>query len=414
MVALGIELLALLLLSCAVPGRTSWLKTIDVAGFQRTLVQKMTKELLLVALDIDPDDNKRKIHEGIAMFDQTLHDMIEGSDAGDIVASPSQLITDKLEEVDDIWHVFEHVVLSNIDTISNMNGTALEELLQVIAEQSNELLSACGVVVGALSDVATLLGFATMGLQQDIAGRQRSYVQMMCKEALFVSLGINVAEHVEILKHTKLLFEASHEGIIVGDSYVGIPVLSSLCTLHQMREVTYSYHNFRPYVMDILNANSNAAGQAVAKRVVRDMMNTSETLFSSMVDAVQLFVNGSEDCDPRAKMVESDWLRYLENLGRLRLLIQQVSMFFAQVASDVEPAAGKVELTVLMAQASQMLRNLIEGSKAESIPAPPTQEIVLQLQHAWEDRSTQELVEDLERLLEAETARAGSSTQTAA
>ncbi|CAE7898097.1 unnamed protein product, partial [Symbiodinium microadriaticum] len=154
-----------------------------------------------------------------------------------------------------------------------------------------------------------------------------------------------------------------------------------------MREVTYSYHNFRPYVMDILNANSDAAGQEVAKRVVRDMMNTSEILFSSMVDAVQLFVNGSDDCDPRAKMVESDWLRYLENLGRLRLLIQQVSMFFAQVASDVEPAAGKVELTVLMAKASQKLRNLIEGSKAESIPAPPTQEIVLQLQHAWEEWS---------------------------
>ncbi|CAE7672772.1 unnamed protein product, partial [Symbiodinium sp. CCMP2456] len=82
-----------------------------------------------------------------------------------------------------------------------------------------------------------------------------------------------------------------------------------------------------------------------------------------------------------------DWLRYLENLGRLRLLIQQVSMFFAQVASGVEPAAGKVELTVLMAKASQMLRNLIEGSKAEGIPAPPTQEIVLQLQHAWEEWS---------------------------
>ena len=44
-----------------------------------------------------------------------------------------------------------------------------------------------------------------------------------------------------LLRSSQLLFLNSHIGIVEGAAWAGVPVLSKLCTMHQMREVTFNF-----------------------------------------------------------------------------------------------------------------------------------------------------------------------------
>jgi hypothetical protein len=61
-------------------------KTINLAGKQRMLTQKMTKELLLVANGIDADANSENAKKTVALFDKTLKDLTAGCKNDDVKA----------------------------------------------------------------------------------------------------------------------------------------------------------------------------------------------------------------------------------------------------------------------------------------------------------------------------------------
>lgn len=111
-----------------------------------------------------------------------------------------------------------------------------------------------------------------------------------------------------------------------------------------------------------------------------------------MVEAVELFNEASQACEPMSSMTDSDWRSFLTTLGRLRLQTQQISQYFMQVALGSHVHTSKVEITVGMSAASQLLRSLLEGRKAEGIPSPPTQDVVDQLltsSEAWTALATE-------------------------
>jgi hypothetical protein len=54
--------------------------TINLAGKQRMLTQKMTKELLLVANGIDADANKANLGKTVALFQSTLTGLLDGDE----------------------------------------------------------------------------------------------------------------------------------------------------------------------------------------------------------------------------------------------------------------------------------------------------------------------------------------------
>ena len=76
------------------------------------------------------------------------------------------------------------------------------------------------------------------GLVVIIAGRQRLVIQQMAKECVLIALGIHV-EHgpsyrkalhgnISNLKHTDEIFNLSHQGIIPGAAWAGLPARRSV------------------------------------------------------------------------------------------------------------------------------------------------------------------------------------------
>ena len=77
--------------------------TINVAGRQRMLSQRMTKELCFVAADFDRSANQESLQKTIALFDSSLDFLMNGDAAASIVPPPNPDVLIQLTVVETIW-----------------------------------------------------------------------------------------------------------------------------------------------------------------------------------------------------------------------------------------------------------------------------------------------------------------------
>lgn len=352
-----------------------WPETINLAGMQRTLSQMMTKEFLLISRGTSVAEYKVKLQESMSSFNSTLYALMTGDPARDIIPAPNSQVANALQKVLVEWLPMEELLRTNAETVRRSDGTIDMPVLEELNSRNVPLLHTSNAVVKALVDAAQVSGETTSGLVQDIAGRQRTLIQRLAKGILLLSQGVAMSFNMEAYRDTKSLFEASHEGIIQGVPFAGLPVLRDLCTLHQMREVSFYYQKLRPLLTGITNADTPSSSQTAADAVAEEVVDLVDPLYFSMVEAVKLFSHENE-CSPANSTTYDEWLAFFTTLSAQRLLTQRSAQYFTQVGLKVDMKNSQVEITVMLSQASSNLRNLIEGNKIRGIPAPPSQSVV--------------------------------------
>ncbi len=88
--------------------------TINLAGKQRMLTQKMTKELLLVANGIDADASKASLGKTVALFEKTLSGLVKGDADLGLSGTTDNDILAQLAKVDTLWTDYKPV-LDSVD-----------------------------------------------------------------------------------------------------------------------------------------------------------------------------------------------------------------------------------------------------------------------------------------------------------
>ncbi len=78
--------------------------TIDLAGRQRMLTQKMAKELCLVKAGVDPEQNLLNLAQSYGQFNATLDALVDGIPLM-VAPAPTEEIANKLAEVREVWQV---------------------------------------------------------------------------------------------------------------------------------------------------------------------------------------------------------------------------------------------------------------------------------------------------------------------
>jgi methyl-accepting chemotaxis protein len=76
---------------------------VDIAGRQRMLTQKMTKEKLLTLLNVDAKENEKKMVATIELFERSLHDLRYGNKDRKIVKPTNKELIEQLNKVATIW-----------------------------------------------------------------------------------------------------------------------------------------------------------------------------------------------------------------------------------------------------------------------------------------------------------------------
>ena len=110
---------------------------INLSGRQRMLTQKMTKEYLLTALDIDRDANRRNLKNTMTLFDRTLRGLLDGDDAQGLPPTTNPAIRAQLQKVMKLWAGFRPLLErpathENLLAVAHANLPLLAEMNRAV------------------------------------------------------------------------------------------------------------------------------------------------------------------------------------------------------------------------------------------------------------------------------------------
>ena len=113
--------------------------TIDFAGRERMLTQKMVKEYCLVSAGIDVEANREKLMQSHEQFNGTLAALVDGI-PGMITPAPTPEILAKLREVEQVWEqpnaIIEKAIAGEEMTIEDR--TYLANNIDIVLTTMNE------------------------------------------------------------------------------------------------------------------------------------------------------------------------------------------------------------------------------------------------------------------------------------
>ena len=212
---------------------------INLSGRQRMLTQKMSKEAFLVALEIEPEKNRRNLARTMALFERTLVGLISGDEGLKLAKAPNARIAAQLGVVMDLWKKFRPLVKRVAD------GHADRATLERIAHDNLPLLAEMNRAV-KMFEKAAGADTAELAVVINLSGRQRMLTQKMSKEYLLAALDIDRAANRRNLKKTVTLFDRTLKGLLDGDDAQELPPTTDPAIRAQLKKVMKLWTDFRP------------------------------------------------------------------------------------------------------------------------------------------------------------------------
>ncbi len=176
---------------------------INLAGKQRMLTQKMSKEALFIAKGIDVKANTEALKKTEALFDKTLKGLVYGDKELKLPKTTNKDILAQLEKVSELWASMK----KSIDVVAG--GKADKKALEAIAKENLPLLKNMNQAVQMYAKASGSKLSPEMAETINRAGKQRMLTQKMTKELLLVANGIDADANKENAKKTGELFEST-------------------------------------------------------------------------------------------------------------------------------------------------------------------------------------------------------------
>ena len=180
--------------------------TINLAGKQRMLTQRMSKIVVLISLGIESKEYTQKLDKFSKLYDKTL----KGFKKED---NKNKDVLKQIESVEKLWAPF----YENVEKIVK-DGSKAKDSIDYIIKNDEKMLSSSNDLVTAFEKSNTNLDYLSKFRLRvvNIAGRQRMLIQKMTKEKLLVH-ELKDDSYKEKLAKSVDLFDSSLTILIDGD-----------------------------------------------------------------------------------------------------------------------------------------------------------------------------------------------------
>lgn len=243
------------------PSAEQWAASLNFANQIRTLSQKMAKEYLFIAADIDAAQNRQNLASSVNQFDTLFNALNAGDEQGNIAPAQGRFLT-RLNEVSDYWSDLKASYGSaaqgvkagefDIGSVAAANGHFLDALEKVV--------KACEKESGQSSSDSA---FASSSL----AARQLMLSQKMASDFMLVYLNINAETNRDNMHDSAASFERTLVGFIHGDKELNLQPASSEDAKAALQSVASVWTNFQAHIAKVADVNYHASksdAQAVA------------------------------------------------------------------------------------------------------------------------------------------------------
>lgn len=231
---------------------------INLAGKQRMLTQKMSKEAFFIAKGINVEANKASLTKTAALFDKTLKGLINGDADLNLPKTEDPAIAAQLTKVSGLWSNFEKPIQSVA------GGTTDAGVLNKIAAQNIPLLKNMNKAVQMYAKSSGSDLDAGMAATINLAGKQRMLTQKMTKELLMLANNIDADNSKKNMAATAALFEKTLNGLLNGDASLGLPGTKDSAIVQQLHIVQKLWGEYKPV---LVSADISDAGLSKAEKL---------------------------------------------------------------------------------------------------------------------------------------------------
>jgi hypothetical protein len=264
------------------PSAAEYGVVLNLSGKQRMLTQKMSKEVMLVALGVDLDKNLANLVATSSLFDKTLKGLRDGSQELRLPPTTSKRILRQLDKIDELWAEF----YPNIKAIIN-NKSVTADQVAAIASKNLPLLKEMNKAVGLYEKDAKKGGLKSdpgLAATLNLSGKQRMLTQKMSKEFLLVAYGHEAESNKLSLLETYTLFERTLKGLLDGDDTLGLPGTKQDYIRQQLGVVNGLWADFKPVV-----STGSAEGAKIDRGMIEKLAASNLPLLKEMNTAVGMY-----------------------------------------------------------------------------------------------------------------------------
>lgn len=249
---------------------------INLAGRQRMLTQKMSKEMLLVAKGIDVEANRGELAKTAWLFDTTLEGLLDGSNDLGLPPTNSAATRRQLGRVETLWREFHTLVNQVVD------GEDFD--VARVATLNMPLLRNMDTVVGMYEREASKATGRRVGVVINLAGKQRMLTQKMSKEVLLVALQHDADNNRSNARNSASLFNRTLKGLKDGDAELELPKTEDLTIREQLDRVDALWQQFRPLIIQAAAGGADLSSAQLGELAVLNL-----PLLTEMSRAVKMY-----------------------------------------------------------------------------------------------------------------------------
>lgn len=254
-------------------------RMISLVQSQNMLAQKMSKELVLVALNIDKNRNLRNLESSRALFERTLKALRDGDGELGSSGSSNPDFLEGLGRVSELWLLYEAtlrrgakgraVTADQVGTIADLTGPmsdAVEGAVEILHEEARQkqLISMLDTTIELLAHQAAL-------------------TQQMSKEFLLIAYGHEAKKNRRALKSSMALFDRTLDGLLNGDPELQLLPAPNQEIRAQLRMVARIWDDFRP----LLSTGTRGAG--IDRENMRKVAEVSGPLLDAINEALSIY-----------------------------------------------------------------------------------------------------------------------------
>ena len=310
---------------------------INLAGKQRMLTQKMSKEALLIFIGIDVQKNAKALKDTSKLFDKTLNGLLNGDKELGLVKSNNKEIEAKLKEVQKLWKPFS----KKIEDVASFKDLT-DKTFEYIDKNNLPLLKTMNEAVTLYTKLGdSKTSKLKMANDINLAGKQRMLTQKIAKDLLLYQAGINPKKALKSLNESIKLFDKTLNGLYNGDKELNLRGTKLPKIVKQLDVVKQNWQEVKPLIEKAIKEKEN---QDLTKEVIAKLDKTKV----QMNKAVELYTKSLNRQKQIMKlnalisgfMNKKDNAKHLINLaGKQRMLTQRVAKLAIECKLGVLPTS---------------------------------------------------------------------------
>lgn len=188
-------------------------RRINLIDRQGMLLEKMSKETLLIALKVDTPKHLKELKRTRDQFDQTLLGLRNGDANLGLAPAEGPALLDLLTQIEGLWPYFDDEIRGSLTS-----GAAGRPQIDALAEFSTPLFEAIdGATDLFLEQAAGGQLRSMLPIAIHVSSRQSMLTQRMMKEFLLIAYQYEARKNRKRLKKSAAFFGRSLEALIRGD-----------------------------------------------------------------------------------------------------------------------------------------------------------------------------------------------------